>query len=196
MPFGFAGGMFDGNTGAVRFGKRDFDPVVGRWISKEPLRFRAGRNFYAYAGNDPVNNIDPTGLDPLGAGGASGQGEGGSEGTGSGGTYVSLPTGASGYVDYNFTIGAIYGSTFGLFVDPYGQVHPYYGVGLMTPTICVSVNNSISGSVSPTVWSWQLALSGGFTDAAYGKGGGEKFAELGYTYPPAPGAALTWYYTW
>jgi RHS repeat-associated protein len=80
MPFGFAGGIYDSETKVIRFGKRDFDPTVGRWVSKEPLRFKAGRNFYAYAWNDPVNLFDPTGLDPTGAGGASG--DGGSEGAG------------------------------------------------------------------------------------------------------------------
>ncbi len=82
IPFGFAGGIYDGDTKVIRFGKRDFDPAIGRWISKEPLRFRAGRNFYIYAFNDPINLFDPTGLAPTGAGGASnGGGEGGWEGT-------------------------------------------------------------------------------------------------------------------
>jgi RHS repeat-associated protein len=82
MPFGFAGGVYDVDTGVIRFGKRDYDPAIGRWISKEPLRFKAGRNFYAYVLNDPINLVDPTGLDPQGSGGASGDGEGGGEGTG------------------------------------------------------------------------------------------------------------------
>jgi RHS repeat-associated protein len=61
-PFGFAGGLFDAETGLVRFGARDYDPVVGRWTAKDPLRFFAGTNQYSYAGADPVNNADPTGL--------------------------------------------------------------------------------------------------------------------------------------
>ena len=80
MPFGFAGGLYDPDTKVIRFGKRDFDPTIGRWIAKEPLRFKAGRNFYAYAWNNPIDLFDPTGLDPMGAGGASG--EGGSQGAG------------------------------------------------------------------------------------------------------------------
>jgi hypothetical protein len=31
QPFGFAGGLYDRDTGFVRFGRRDFDPLVGRW---------------------------------------------------------------------------------------------------------------------------------------------------------------------
>ena len=30
LPFGFAGGLFDIDTGLVRFGARDYDPVFGR----------------------------------------------------------------------------------------------------------------------------------------------------------------------
>jgi RHS repeat-associated protein len=62
-PFGFAGGLHDRATGLVRFGARDYDPSVGRWTDKDPIRF-GGRdtNLYAYAGSEPVNYIDPTGL--------------------------------------------------------------------------------------------------------------------------------------
>jgi RHS repeat-associated protein len=63
QPFGFAGGHADPDTGLVRFGARDYDPETGRWTSKDPLGFTADSpNLYTYAGNDPVNRIDPTGL--------------------------------------------------------------------------------------------------------------------------------------
>ena len=63
MPFGFAGGIYDPDTGLVRFGARDYDPVVGRWTSKDPILFDGGQeNLYAYVGNDPVNAIDVLGL--------------------------------------------------------------------------------------------------------------------------------------
>ena len=64
MPFGFGGGLCDPETGLVRFGARDYDPVVGRWTSKDPIRFDGGQtNIYVYGGNDPVNRLDPSGLD-------------------------------------------------------------------------------------------------------------------------------------
>ena len=62
QPFGFAGGIYDADTGLVRFGARDYDPEVGRWTSKDPIGFRGAVNFYMYVGNDPVNRVDPTGL--------------------------------------------------------------------------------------------------------------------------------------
>ncbi len=64
QPFGFAGGLYDRDTGLVRFGLRDYDPAAGRWITKDPLGFSGGdTNLYTYASNDPVNRIDPTGLE-------------------------------------------------------------------------------------------------------------------------------------
>ncbi len=80
MPFGFAGGLYDAETGLIRFGARDYDPQIGRWVSKDPIRFGGHQaNLYVYVGNDPVNRIDPSGLQD-GMGGASGFGEGGGEG--------------------------------------------------------------------------------------------------------------------
>ncbi len=63
MPFGFAGGLFDPETGLTRFGYRDYDPEIGRWTGKDPIGLAGGdTNFYAYVANDPINGIDPSGL--------------------------------------------------------------------------------------------------------------------------------------
>jgi RHS repeat-associated protein len=62
MPFGYLGGMYDSDSGLIRFGARDMDPVTGRWTSKDPLRFDSKQsNVYVYVGGDPVNQRDPTG---------------------------------------------------------------------------------------------------------------------------------------
>jgi RHS repeat-associated protein len=63
QPFGFAGGLYDQQTGLVRFGARDYDAVTGRWTVKDPIRFDGGdSNLYAYVLGDPVNWVDVNGL--------------------------------------------------------------------------------------------------------------------------------------
>ncbi|MEM7049914.1 MAG: RHS repeat-associated core domain-containing protein, partial [Acidobacteriota bacterium] len=62
QPFGYAGGLWDPQTGLVRFGARDYDPEIGRWTAKDPIGFAGGdTNLYAYVANDPINLIDPSG---------------------------------------------------------------------------------------------------------------------------------------
>src|SRR3990172_6472136 len=63
QPFGFAGGLYDQHTKLTRFGARDYDSETGRWTAKDPILFAGGdTNLYGYAGNNPVNKIDPLGL--------------------------------------------------------------------------------------------------------------------------------------
>ncbi len=62
QPFGFAGGLYDPDTGLVRFGARDYVPELGRWTAPDPLGFAAGdTSLYVYPFSDPVNLIDPSG---------------------------------------------------------------------------------------------------------------------------------------
>ncbi|MGB8329016.1 MAG: RHS repeat-associated core domain-containing protein [Polyangiales bacterium] len=65
QPFGFAGGLYDDDTGLVRFGARDYDAYSGRWTAKDPVLFGGGIQLYGYVNNDPINTIDPSGLFPL-----------------------------------------------------------------------------------------------------------------------------------
>jgi RHS repeat-associated protein len=66
VPFGFAGGMYDYDTGLTRFGFRDYDPSIGRWTAKDPIDFAGGdENLFGYAHSDPVNFIDSLGLTEL-----------------------------------------------------------------------------------------------------------------------------------
>jgi RHS repeat-associated protein len=63
QPFGFAGGLYDADTGLVRFGARDYNAGTGRWTAKDPILFGGAQaNLYVYVGNDPINLIDPSGL--------------------------------------------------------------------------------------------------------------------------------------
>ncbi|MFI5761798.1 RHS repeat-associated core domain-containing protein [Streptomyces sp. NPDC051563] len=63
-PYRFVGGTYDRTTGYLKYGQRWYDPTTGRFTSQDPLTFLADPaqgNRYAYAGDDPINNIDPSG---------------------------------------------------------------------------------------------------------------------------------------
>jgi RHS repeat-associated protein len=52
--------------GLYQLGARIYDPVIGRFLSRDPLmalRTATTSNPYAFAVNDPLNAADPTGLD-------------------------------------------------------------------------------------------------------------------------------------
>jgi RHS repeat-associated protein len=82
QPFGFAGGLYDGATGLVRFGARDYDASLGRWTAPDPAFAGGGdTNLYRYINDDPVNLRDPSGrflpiLAAAGVGGLVGCGAG------------------------------------------------------------------------------------------------------------------------
>lgn len=62
QSLGFAGGLYDADTGLTRFGARDYDAEVGRWTAKDPISFNGGDiNLYGYVLQDPVNWIDKSG---------------------------------------------------------------------------------------------------------------------------------------
>ncbi len=49
--------------GDYEFRNRVLSPTLGRWLSNDPVGFNAGDvNVYRYMGNDPSNELDPSGL--------------------------------------------------------------------------------------------------------------------------------------
>lgn len=61
----FTGHKWDSATGLYKMGDRYYDPVLGRFISPDPLIPNPGNpqdmNRYAYARNNPLKYVDPSG---------------------------------------------------------------------------------------------------------------------------------------
>lgn len=60
--YGYTGRERDADTGLYYYRARWYDSAQGRFISEDPIEFEGGVNWYAYVSNDPVNLIDPFGL--------------------------------------------------------------------------------------------------------------------------------------
>jgi hypothetical protein len=49
----------------ARVGQRFYDNRVGRWTTQDPLGVDAGLNQYVFCGDNPVNFVDPLGLEDV-----------------------------------------------------------------------------------------------------------------------------------
>jgi len=106
--FKYDGEQFDDETGLVYLRHRYYDSETGRFLNKDPfpgyVKAPQTINPYPYVGNNPVNRMDPSGLDEA----------------------IVL----GGYVNLNFNIGRYVGVTFGLLQVDDGY-YPYLGYGFM-----------------------------------------------------------------
>ncbi|MDR2313903.1 MAG: RHS repeat-associated core domain-containing protein [Spirochaetaceae bacterium] len=62
MNRGYTGKPYDSRTGLYNYGYRDYEPATARFTTTDPVR--DGNNWFAYVNKDPVNWVDPWGLDP------------------------------------------------------------------------------------------------------------------------------------
>ena len=58
----FPGQYFDAATGQFYNHNRYYNPELGRYMEADPIGLEGGLNPYAYAGSNPVMNVDPSGL--------------------------------------------------------------------------------------------------------------------------------------
>ena len=61
-PIRFSTKFEDVESGLVYYGFRYYDPVAGRWPSRDPIGEQGGINLYGMVGNDAVNRVDYLGL--------------------------------------------------------------------------------------------------------------------------------------
>ncbi|MBS1784317.1 MAG: RHS repeat-associated core domain-containing protein [Acidobacteria bacterium] len=62
-PFLYTGQMWHALSGLMLTPTREYDPNLGRWISRDPIEETGGQNVYAYVLNNPIRFSDPFGLD-------------------------------------------------------------------------------------------------------------------------------------
>ncbi|SMC29053.1 RHS repeat-associated core domain-containing protein [Andreprevotia lacus DSM 23236] len=60
-PFRFQGQYYDHETGLHYNRHRYYDPVIGRFVSKDPIKLAGGLNLHVY-GQNPTESVDPLGL--------------------------------------------------------------------------------------------------------------------------------------
>ncbi|MCF6247125.1 MAG: RHS repeat-associated core domain-containing protein [Desulfobacula sp.] len=62
----YPGQYYDAETGLHYNYHRYYDPMTGRYLTPDPIGLAGGINPFVYAENNPVNLIDPEGLNPFG----------------------------------------------------------------------------------------------------------------------------------
>jgi RHS repeat-associated protein len=63
IDFGYAGRPLEARTGLSDNRARWYEPSTGRFINEDPSGFKGGdANLFRYVGNDPLNQVDPSGL--------------------------------------------------------------------------------------------------------------------------------------
>lgn len=58
----FTGRQFNEETGLYFYRARYHDPIKGRFLQRDPLRYMDGMNLYEYVKGNPINLVDPNGL--------------------------------------------------------------------------------------------------------------------------------------
>ena len=61
-PLRFSSKHADDETDLAYYGYRYLSPNMGRWLSRDPIGERGGRNLYGFVANNSISRVDPLGL--------------------------------------------------------------------------------------------------------------------------------------
>jgi len=64
-PYRFSTKYLDSEYNLYYYGFRYYDPLTGRWTSRDPIQEEGGANIYLYVTNKPINFLDLLGLDAI-----------------------------------------------------------------------------------------------------------------------------------
>jgi RHS repeat-associated protein len=57
----YCGYRYDAETENYYVRNRYYSPILGRWLTRDPIGYRGGINLYGYVNSSPVGNVDPAG---------------------------------------------------------------------------------------------------------------------------------------
>ncbi|MGL6160752.1 RHS repeat-associated core domain-containing protein, partial [Microbulbifer sp.] len=63
QPFRFSTKRWDESTGLAYFGYRYYIPANQKWLTRDPIAESGGVNIYGYVLGNPINGVDPYGLE-------------------------------------------------------------------------------------------------------------------------------------
>jgi RHS repeat-associated protein len=67
-PYTFTGRWLDDETGLLYYRQRYYNPALGRFMTRDPQGYADSLNLYEYVNSNPINRVDPFGLESNTAG--------------------------------------------------------------------------------------------------------------------------------